>query len=118
MSEAIEEWMSAYRRARESNDESDVAALFADDAAYYNEPFIEPARGRAAIIANWLERADPAGSTTFTWTPLVETDDVAIIQGETIYPNERYSNLWVIRLDAAGRATEFTEWWMDQAKPS
>jgi ketosteroid isomerase-like protein len=118
MSETLEKWMSAYRRAWESNDESDIAALFSDDAVYYNEPFTEPARGRDAVVANWLERADLAGSTTFSWMPVVETDDVAVIQGETGYPDQRYSNLWVIRLDAAGRATEFTEWWMDQAKPS
>ena len=46
------------------------------------------------------------------------TRDIAIVQGETGYPNERYSNLWVIRLDDEGRAREFTEWWMDQSKPS
>ena len=118
MSKALEKWMSDYRHAWESNAESDIAALFSDDAVYYNEPFTEPARGREAVVANWLERADPAGSTTFSWMPRVETDDVAVIQAETGYPSERYSNLWVIRLDAAGRATEFTEWWMDQAKPS
>jgi hypothetical protein len=27
-------------------------------------------------------------------------------------PPSTYSNLWVIRLDAEGRCTEFTEWWM------
>ncbi len=118
MSDAVEKWMSAYRRAWESNDHGEISDLFSDDAVYYNEPFTEPARGRAAVVANWLERADPAGSTTFEWKPVVETDDVAVIQGETGYPGQRYSNLWVIRLDDAGRATEFTEWWMDQASPS
>jgi hypothetical protein len=29
-----------------------------------------------------------------------------------------YSNLWVIRLDAEGRARAFTEWWMDQSDSS
>jgi hypothetical protein len=40
--------------------------------------------------------------------------DVAVIQGETVYhrPPHTYSNLWVIRLGAEGRCTEFTEWWM------
>ena len=27
-------------------------------------------------------------------------------------PPHTYSNLWVVRLDAEGRCTEFTEWWM------
>ena len=25
-----------------------------------------------------------------------------------------YSNLWVIRLEEDGRASEFTEWWMEK----
>jgi hypothetical protein len=45
------------------------------------------------------------------------TDDVAVVQGETRYKEGRsYSNLWLIRLDADGRAREFTEYWMDQAE--
>jgi hypothetical protein len=118
MTETLTNWMSGYRRAWESNDPEEIGALFADNASYYNEPFAAPAIGRDAIVAHWLERADAPGTTTFTWSSLVETDDVAIVQGETLYPHDRYSNLWVIRLDSDGHATEFTEWWMDQAKPS
>ncbi len=32
----------------------------------------------------------------------------------TTYPDETFSNLWLIRLDDAGRCREFTEWWMTQ----
>lgn len=121
--------MIAYRAAWESNDPADIGALFTEDAVYYNEPFSEPTRGRDAIIANWLERQDPTGTTSFTWQLLSESDGLAFVQGETIYPHERYSNLWVIRLapvigsaesaePAMPQATEFTEWWMDQSKPS
>ena len=100
--------------------------LTPEDAAYFSEPFTEPSRGREAIIHNWLERQDPPGSTTFMWTTLQASDELAFVQGETVYPHERYSNLWVIRFapfapsaDAATpQATEFTEWWMDQSKPS
>jgi ketosteroid isomerase-like protein len=118
MSDLLDKWMAAYRAAWESNDPSDIGALFTDDAVYYNEPFTDPSRGREAIISSWLKRQDAPGSTTFTWSPLSVTDDVAIIQGETIYPDDRYSNLWVIRFAPSGEATEFTEWWMDQANPS
>jgi ketosteroid isomerase-like protein len=118
MTDAVSEWMTAYRRAWESNDLADINALFTDDALYYFEPFSEPKRGRDAILAAWLAREDPMGSTTFTWKPLAIADDVAIVQGETDYGTIKFSNLWVIRLTADGRATEFTEWWMDQAKPS
>jgi hypothetical protein len=36
------------------------------------------------------------------------------VQGTATYakPAATYSNLWLVRLDDAGRCTEFTEWWM------
>ena len=127
MTDPLTAWMAAYRKAWESNDPSDIGALFTDDALYYKEPFSEPVRGRDAIIAMWLEHQDAAGTSTFEWRLLVDTavtgtGDLAIVQGETGYTTVRYSNLWVIRLatDDSGvtRATEFTEWWMDQSQPS
>jgi hypothetical protein len=37
------------------------------------------------------------------------------VEGVTDYHDgPTYSNLWVIRLAADGRAEEFTEWWMEQ----
>src|ERR1700761_6113346 len=114
----LNDWMALYRRAGEVNDPSEIGALFTDDAVYYNEPFTEPSRGRDAIVAMWNERKDTPGGNTFAWKPVVVTDEVAIVAGETDYGSVRFSNLWVIRFAADGRATEFTEWWMDQSKPS
>ncbi|HEX4403006.1 MAG TPA: nuclear transport factor 2 family protein [Galbitalea sp.] len=120
--DALSTWMTAYRRAWESNDPADIGALFTDDAVYYKEPFTEPLRGRDAIIAMWHENQDAPGTPKFTWKPLSVMDGLAFVQGETDYATVRYSNLWVIRLAVDGggvvRATEFTEWWMDQSKPS
>jgi ketosteroid isomerase-like protein len=125
--DALTKWMTAYRAAWESNDPSEIGALFTDDAVYYKEPFSEPMRGRDAIIAMWLGHRDDPGSTDFTWNLLINTvvagePDLAVVQGVTVYSTVRYSNLWVIRLavddSGVGRATEFTEWWMDQSKPS
>jgi predicted ATPase len=51
----------------------------------------------------------------FRWHPVAVTQDVAVVQGETVYrtTSRTYSNLWIIRLDTDGRCTEFTEWWME-----
>ncbi len=116
--QSLELWMDGYRRAWESNAPEDIAALFTDDAEYRTEPFSQPWRGRKEIVRNWLARADEPGTTTFGWTALVVTDELAVVQGETEYATVVYSNLWVIRLAADGRATGFTEWWMDQSRPS
>ena len=116
--DAVTAWIENYRAAWTSNDPGQVAELFTDDAAYFPEPFATPWRGRDEIVAKWLERKDEAGTWSFEWHPLIVTDDLAIIEGETIYPDCRYSNLWVLRPDNTGQARQFTEWWMDQSKKS
>jgi ketosteroid isomerase-like protein len=118
MSDVVETWITGYRTAWESNEPSDIGALFTEDALYYNEPFTEPSRGREAIIQNWIKRKDDPGTSTFTWKPLSVVGDLALVQGETDYGSIKFSNLWVIRFAPSGEATEFTEWWMDQSNPS
>jgi hypothetical protein len=116
--EAVRTWIDAYVKAWNSNDPAQIGALFTDEAEYYTAPFRTPWRGRQGVIDGWLERKDEPGETTFDWRPVVVTDEVAVIQGTTTYPDETYSNLWVIRLDPDGRARHFTEWWMEHSQVS
>ena len=116
--DTVTAWIENYRAAWRSNDPALIAGLFAEDAAYFPEPFGTPGRGRDEIVARWLARKDEAGTWTFTWHPLIVTEDLAVIEGETVYPDRRYSNLWVLRLDELGQARQFTEWWMDQSRTS
>jgi hypothetical protein len=111
----VSTWVEGYVRAWNTNDPAEIGDLFGEDAVYRTEPYRPGIRGRDAIVADWLDRRDEPGETGFTWQPLAVTDDVAVVQGETVYrtPPRTYSNLWVIRLDEAGRCTEFTEWWME-----
>jgi uncharacterized protein (TIGR02246 family) len=107
-------WVDAYVRAWNSNDPAAIGALFSQDAAYHTEPYSAPWRGRDEIVRQWLDRKDEPGETEFRWQPVAISPEVAVVQGETVYhtPPRTYSNLWVIRLDAEDRCTEFTEWWM------
>lgn len=115
MSERTENWMNGYRKAWESNDPDDIRALFGEDATYWTAPFREPWRGIDDIVEGWLGVRDEAGETEFTWFVLNEVGDRVFVQGETAYRNaETYSNLWVIDLRDDGRASSFTEWWMEQ----
>jgi uncharacterized protein (TIGR02246 family) len=110
--DAVAAWVQKYRTAWESNNPDDIGNLFAEDAAYFTEPFAKPWLGREQIVKKWLKIKDEPGTTTFEWQPLVVTDDLAIIEAATHYPNKVYSNLWVLRLDDSGQARQFTEWWM------
>ncbi|PFG40733.1 SnoaL-like protein [Georgenia soli] len=113
--EELASWIDGYIRAWNSNDPDDIASLFTVDAEYRTEPFADPVEGRDAIVAYWLANSDEPGRTTFAWTPVVVTSNVAVVEGTTDYrddPPRTYSNLWVLRLDGSGRCTSFTEWWM------
>ena len=110
--DAVTAWVGNYRKAWESHEPHDIADLFAEDAAYFTEPFAQPWLGREKIVENWLKIRDTPGSTTFDWHPLLVTEDLAIIEATTTYPGKTFSNLWVLRLDNLGQARQFTEWWM------
>ncbi|MGH3647610.1 MAG: nuclear transport factor 2 family protein [Micromonosporaceae bacterium] len=115
---SVAAWIDGYLRAWRSNEPADIGALFTEDAEYYTAPFDPPWRGREQIVAGWLAHRDEPGETTFDWRPVVITDEVAVIEATTTYPDSTYSNLWVIWLDVDGRCRHFTEWWMEHPAPS
>jgi ketosteroid isomerase-like protein len=113
MASAGTDWVAQYVAAWESNDPEQIGALFSDDAVYLTAPDAEPRRGRGQIVAGWLEDRDEPGTWSFDWKILHEDDGFVVVQGRTEYPAEKdYLNLWIIQLDADGRATEYTEWYM------
>lgn len=116
---AIDDWVQRYVGAWESNDPDDIGALFTEDAVYYTAPHREPWRGRRGIVEGWLDRKDEPGTWTFRYEIAGVDGDVGFVRGWTDYPPPaefaaRFGNLWQVRLDAQGRASEFVEWWMDE----
>jgi ketosteroid isomerase-like protein len=114
----LERWIDRYVKAWSTNDPKDIGDLFTDDADYYTAPYREPWRGRDAVVKGWLARADDQGDWDFSHEVLAVAGDLGFVRGLTTYrtPPHVYSNLWVIRLQADGRCTEFTEWWMAHKK--
>lgn len=116
MSDAITSWMQKYIAAWTTNQREDIEALFTEDAVYATRPHDpDPWRGREQIVEGWLEARDEPGDWSFDWTLLGTDGDRAFVQGYTDYLGDgpSYNNLWVIRLAEDGRATEFTEWFME-----
>jgi ketosteroid isomerase-like protein len=119
MSNRTDNWIAGYRAAWESNDVEDIRALFTDDATYLTAPFREPWTGSDGIVSGWLEARDEPGAAAFSWELLGESGDRAFVQGKTEYRDaETYSNLWVIDFAEDGRASAFTEWWMEHPAPA
>lgn len=115
MNEDVRAWLDRYLVAWRSNEPDDIRALFAEDATYAYDPFeASPLSGREAIVESWLERRDEPGTWRFEGHPVVGADGIGIVQGTTRYSDGRvYANLWVIRFADDGRATSFTEWYME-----
>lgn len=112
-------WMNGYLRAWRSNDPDDIRSLFTTDAEYRTEPWVLPWHGHDEIVAGWLLHRDEPGAAEFAWSVLVETDALTVVEATTDYRDgPTYSNLWVVRLAPDGRASAFTEWWMDQSTRS
>jgi len=113
---ALRAWVEAYVAAWNSNDPEAIRDLFAAVATYKLEPWSQPWRGREQILAGWLENADEPGDTEFEWWPLARDGDLRVLEAATRYRSlgKDYCNLWLVRLDAEGRCTEFAEWWKER----
>ena len=121
--DALRAWLDRYVEAWRTYDPERIGSLFTDDATYRYRPFDEPLVGREAIVASWLESPDEPGSWRMQCEPLAVNGDLAVARCLTTYaatadaPESLYSNIWVLRLTDDGRASDFTEWWMQPRQP-
>ncbi|WP_246527275.1 nuclear transport factor 2 family protein [Pseudarthrobacter albicanus] len=117
MKDAAARWMQHYITAWASNEPEDIRALFTEDAVYATSPHEpEPWTGREQIVEHWLGSRDEPDDWTFEWKLLGVDGGRAFVQGLTSYRGNgrSYDNLWVIQLTGDGRASSFTEWYMQR----
>ena len=116
---SVQAWLDAYVQAWLTYDPVAIGALFADDAVYYYDPYSEPLRGRAAIVASWLENRDAPGTYSAHYAPILISGDTAVTNGRSAYtqadgvtPKAEFDNVFVLRFDGDGRCVEYREWYM------
>lgn len=113
----FQSWLDAYGRAWETRDAETAAGLFADNASYFETPFVEPLRGRAEILAYWSHVAGTQEQIRFKYEVLA----VAAKQGiahwwaSFVRVPERtrvsLDGIFLITLNAEGRCETLREWW-------
>ena len=115
---AFQAWLDGYIAAWKSYDPAAIGALFSEDASYRYHPEDEPVVGRAAIVAEWLRDPDAAGTYDAEYRPLAIDGDMHVAVGWSRYfetpggaVRDEYHNIYLVRFDDAGQATDFTEWW-------
>ena len=116
---SFQDWLNRYIDAWRSGDAAAIGDLFSDDVVYTYRPFTEPVRGRDVVVADWLRNPDAPDSWEAEYRPLAVDGDVAVSVGESRYPGEgrTFSNIFVCRFDGSGRCREFSEWWVEKARP-
>lgn len=117
--DAVDRWLARYVEAWRTYDRERIGALFSADAQYRYHPYDEWIRGREAIVGSWLgETRDRPGTWEAEYRTIANDGDVAVAVGTTTYlveaggPIDReYDNCFVLKFDAEGRCSEFTEWY-------
>ncbi|MGQ0568283.1 MAG: nuclear transport factor 2 family protein [Armatimonadota bacterium] len=118
--ESVQAWLDNYIEAWRTYNVSRIGDLFSEDALYFHSPFDQndAVRGRAAIVANWLEEPDAPDSWEAHYLPIAVEGNVGVAHGRTRYlrPDgtlkREFDNIFVLHFDDAGRCTRFAEWYM------
>jgi hypothetical protein len=125
--ETAQGWLDRYVDAWMSYRPEDVSALFSEDVAYRYHPYDEPIVGRDAVVASWLGESasddastrDAPGTYEADYSPVAVDGDTVVATGTTRYRDSAggpvvrtYANCFVMRFDAEGRCSEFTEYYL------
>jgi ketosteroid isomerase-like protein len=116
----IRDWLAAYRHTWSTDDPVEVAELFSEDVRYFTAPYREPLEGIEAVTAYWIGEEEGGIPWSFEYQVLAEEGALFIVRAVTTYPEgtseaegpETFHNLWLVTLDADGRAREFVEYFM------
>jgi uncharacterized protein (TIGR02246 family) len=110
-------WLEAYGRAWVARNPQAAADLFAEDGTYQVTPFVEPMRGRAAILEYWSNVARTEQDIQFGYEILAVTEEAGIARwwaSFVIVPQglqTKLEGIFLITLDADGRCRSLREWW-------
>jgi uncharacterized protein (TIGR02246 family) len=113
-------WLDSYGRAWESRDPQAAADLFAEEGTYQVTPFVEPMRGKQAILEYWTHVAQTEQNIQFGYEILAVTPDHGIARwwaSFVIVPqglSTKLDGIFLISLDKDGRCRSLREWWHKQ----
>jgi uncharacterized protein (TIGR02246 family) len=118
--QAFDDWLDSYGRAWESRNPQASADLYAEDGTYQVTPFVEPIRGRQAILEYWTNVAKTQQNIQFGYEILAVTPEHGIAHwwaSFVIIPpglRTKLNGIFLISLDENGRCRSLREWWHKQ----
>jgi len=119
--ESFASWLDAYGRAWETRDPKAAADLFAEDGAYQVTPFLEPMRGRPAILEYWTHVAQTEQDIRFGYEILAVTGEQGIARWWASFIRvppgvpTKLDGIFLLSLDKNGvLCKSLREWWHKQ----
>ncbi len=119
----LTDWIAAYERAWRTPGTEVLAELFTKDASYSTAPYETRHVGLEAIAEMWeAERLGPDEAFEMTSEVLAVEGDTGVArvtvdykraadkEGRVHRQQKEYRDLWVVRLNDAGRCSHFEEW--------
>jgi hypothetical protein len=119
---AFKSWLDAYGKAWESRDAEAAAGLYTEHGTYQVTPFLEPMRGRKAILEYWSEVVRTEENIQFGYEILVSNAEINIARWSAsfvIVPRglqTRLDGIFLISLDKEGHCKSLREWWHKEQK--
>ena len=113
----LQNWLNAYGRAWETRDPDAAAALFSEDAVYWQTPFGPPAQGQEGVRTYWAGATSTQTDITFGHEILAVTENRGIARWSaqfmraTTGATVRLDGIFL--LDFAGEwvCRSLREWW-------
>lgn len=121
---ALEKWLKAYGSAWESLDPGAAASLYADDATYQETPFVEPLRGREALLRYWAHVSETQRNVQFGFEILGVAEGLGFARWWATLrrvPRDVHielNGIFALSLDSKGHCHSLREWWHRRELPS
>lgn len=118
--ESFEAWLKKYGQAWEAGDAKAAAELYTEESTYQVTPFLQPMRGKAAILEYWSNVAKTEEQVQFNYEILAVTPEQGITRwwaSFVIVPQRlktKLDGIFVIALDEKGKCSRLREWWHKQ----
>jgi ketosteroid isomerase-like protein len=113
----VEAWLSAYGAAWQRKAPDAAAAIFADDARYYETPYAEPFRGPAGVRDYWSNVTADQRDIEFAADLIGVIGPTAVARWSAKFvlisngANVELNGIFLLKFDADKRCSELREWW-------
>jgi uncharacterized protein (TIGR02246 family) len=113
----LKTWLERYGQAWENRDPEAAAALFSEDARYYETPFLAPAQGRDGVRRYWAAATRNQSEITFSYDIVSVSGGQGIARWWATFRRVQsdvtasLDGVFLLEFNNEGLCCELREWW-------